>query len=141
MTLAPETGEVSWVCMGLRRVLILAEVSSLLSKSQDSSSGLEVVGLEVKSRGVSPAVSGCTDSKNDPASGIHAAALWCLAPWDLLPRGLDQSATCPYAAVSHPIGSGPHNPLRQTRRLPVLYEVMAYDKGIGCQLIVGEIRN
>jgi hypothetical protein len=26
MTLAPETGEVSWVCMGLRRVLFLAEV-------------------------------------------------------------------------------------------------------------------
>jgi hypothetical protein len=25
-TLAPETGEVSWVCMGLRRVLFLAEV-------------------------------------------------------------------------------------------------------------------
>jgi hypothetical protein len=26
MTLAPETGEVSWVRMGLRRVLLLAEV-------------------------------------------------------------------------------------------------------------------
>jgi hypothetical protein len=72
--------------MGLQRVLILAEVSLLPSKSQDSSSGLEVVGLEVMSRGVSPAVSGRTDSKSDPAGGCHAAARWCLAPWDLLSR-------------------------------------------------------
>jgi hypothetical protein len=44
--------------MGLRWVLILAEVSLFLLKSQDSSFGLEVVGLEVKSRGMSLAISG-----------------------------------------------------------------------------------
>jgi hypothetical protein len=33
-TLAPETGEVSWVSMGLRRVPFLAEVDTLPSKSQ-----------------------------------------------------------------------------------------------------------
>jgi hypothetical protein len=52
MTLAPETVEVSWVSMGLQRVLFLAEVSTFLSKSQDSLFGSEVVDLEVKSRGV-----------------------------------------------------------------------------------------
>jgi hypothetical protein len=34
-TLAPKTGEVSWVSMGLRRVLFLAEVNLHPSKSQD----------------------------------------------------------------------------------------------------------
>jgi hypothetical protein len=47
MTLAPETGKVSWVSMGLRWVLFLTEVSTLPSKSQDSSSGSEVIDLEV----------------------------------------------------------------------------------------------
>jgi hypothetical protein len=107
MTLAPETGEVSWVSMGLRRVLFLAEVSTFPSKSQDSLSGSEVVDLEVKSRGVSPAVSGHAGSKTDPAGGCYAAARWCPAPWDLLPQGLGQGATCPCAAASCPIGSGP----------------------------------
>jgi hypothetical protein len=46
-TLAPETGEVSWVSIGLLRVLFLAEVNTRPSESQDSSSGLEVVDLEV----------------------------------------------------------------------------------------------
>jgi hypothetical protein len=107
MTLAPETGEVSWVCMGLWRVLFLAGVSTLPSKSKDSSSDLEVADLEVKSRGVSLAVSGRTNSKTDPASGCCAAARWCPAPWDVLPRCLDQSATCPCAAASCPIGPSP----------------------------------
>jgi hypothetical protein len=70
MTLAPETGGVSWVCMGLQWVLILAEVSTLPSKSQDSSSDLEVADLELKSRGAPPAISGCAGSKADPA-GDH----------------------------------------------------------------------
>jgi hypothetical protein len=39
MTLAPETGKVSWDSMGLRRVLFLAEVNTRPSKSQGSSSG------------------------------------------------------------------------------------------------------
>jgi hypothetical protein len=106
-TLAPETGEVSWVNMGLRRVLFLAEVSTFLTKSQDSLSSSEVVDLEVKSRGVSPAISGHTGSKINPAGGCYAAARWCSAPRDLLPRGLDQGATCRCAAASHPIGTGP----------------------------------
>jgi hypothetical protein len=87
------------------------------------------------------AISGHTDSKSDPAGGCQAAARWCPAPWDLLPRGLDQSATCSYAIASRPIGSSPHNPLRQPRRFPDHYEVVAHDEGISCQLIVGEIRN
>jgi hypothetical protein len=107
MTLAPETGEVSWVSMGHRRVPFLAKVNALPSKSQDSSSGSEVVDLEVKSRGVSPAVSGRTGSQTDPAGGCYAAARRCPAPRDLLRWGLDQGATCPCAAASRPIGSGP----------------------------------
>jgi hypothetical protein len=107
MTLAPKTGEVSWVSMGLWRVLFLAEVRPLPSKSQDSSLGLEVVDLEVKLHGVSPAVSGCAGSRTDPAGGCHAAARWCLAPRDLLSRGMDRGATCSRAAASRPIGFGP----------------------------------
>jgi hypothetical protein len=87
-TLASETGEVSWVSMGLRWVLFLAKVCTFPSKSQDSSSGSEVVAVEVKSRGASPAFSGRTGSKTDPAGGCHMAAHWCLAPRDLLPQGL-----------------------------------------------------
>jgi hypothetical protein len=83
MTLAPKTGEVSWVSMGLRRVPFLIEVSTLSSKSQDSSSGLKVVDLEVKSRGVSPTVSGRAGSRVDPAGGRHAGACRHLAPRNL----------------------------------------------------------
>jgi hypothetical protein len=107
MTLAPKTGEVSWVSMELRQVLFLAEVSTFPSKSQDSSSGSEVVDLEVKSRGVSPAVSGRAGSRTDPAGGCYAAARWCSAPRDSLSRGLDQDATCLCTAASRPMGSGP----------------------------------
>jgi hypothetical protein len=89
MTLAPETGEVSWVSMGLRHVPFLAEVSTLLSKSQDFSSGSEVVGLGVESRGVSPAISGRAGFRTDLAGSCYAAARWCPAPRDLPPRGLD----------------------------------------------------
>jgi hypothetical protein len=107
MTLAPKTGKVSWVSMGLQRVLFLTKVSTLPSKSQDSSPGSEVVGLEVKLRGVSPVISGRAGSRTDPAGGCHAAACWCPAPRDLLSRGLDQGTTCPRVAASCPIGSGP----------------------------------
>jgi hypothetical protein len=105
-TLAPETGEVSWVSMGLRRVLFLAEVNSRPSKSHDPSSGSKVVGLEVESRGVSPAVSGHAGSRTELAGGCLMAASWCPAPRDLFSRGLDLGATCPRAAASRPIGSG-----------------------------------
>jgi hypothetical protein len=83
MTLAPKTGEVSWVSMGLRRVLFLAEVSTLLSKSQDSSPGSEVVGLEVRPRGALPAVSGCASFKTDLAGDCHAAASRYAVPRNL----------------------------------------------------------
>jgi hypothetical protein len=83
MTLAPETGKVSWVSMGLRWVLFLAEVCSFPSKSQDSSSGSEVVDLEVKFRGVSPTVSGRAGSRTDLAGGCHAAASRHMAPRNL----------------------------------------------------------
>jgi hypothetical protein len=66
-TLAPETGEVSWVSMGLQRVLFLAEVSTFPMKSQDSLSGPEVVDLGVKFYGVSPTVSRRAGSGTDPA--------------------------------------------------------------------------
>jgi hypothetical protein len=59
----PETGEVSWDSMGLQRVLFLAEVDSYPSKSQGFSSGWNMVDLEVKSRGISPAVSGRAGSR------------------------------------------------------------------------------
>jgi hypothetical protein len=107
MTLAPEIGEVSWVSMGLRRVLFLAKVYSRASKSQDSSSSSEIVDLGIKLRGVSPAVSGRAGSRTDPASGRHMAARRCPAPRDLLSRDLDLGATCPRTTASRPINSGP----------------------------------
>jgi hypothetical protein len=83
MTLAPETGEVSWVSMGLRRVLFLVEVYSRPSKSQDSSSGSEIVGLEVKLRGASPAVSGRAGSETGPVLGCSIATSQGPAPGNL----------------------------------------------------------
>jgi hypothetical protein len=82
-TLAPESGKVSWVSMGLRRVLFLAEVYSRPSKSQDPSSALEIVGLEVKLCGVSPAFSGRAGSRTGPALGCFTAASRRLAPRNL----------------------------------------------------------
>jgi hypothetical protein len=83
MTLSPETGEVSWVSMGLRWVPFLAEVRTLPLKSQDSSSGSEVVGLEAKFCGVSPTVSGRAGSRVDPAGGRRVAASQYVAPRNL----------------------------------------------------------
>jgi hypothetical protein len=88
MTLAPKTGEVSWVSMGLRRVLFLAEVCTFLTKSQDSLSGSEVVDLEVKFRGVSPSVARRANSRIDPTGGHHAAASRRPAPQNLNRFGL-----------------------------------------------------
>jgi hypothetical protein len=95
MTLASETGKVSWVCMGLRRVLILAEVSSLPSKSQDSLFGLKVVVHGAKPHGALPAVSGRAGSKTDPAGGRRAVASRYGARWNLCRFGL-----CSHAAAS-----------------------------------------
>jgi hypothetical protein len=83
MTLAPKTSEVSWVSMGLRRVLFLAEDDSHPSKSQDLLSGLEVVVLEAKSWRTLPAVSGRTGSRTESARGCSAATSRCLDPWKL----------------------------------------------------------
>jgi hypothetical protein len=69
--------------MGLWRVLFLAEVNMFPSKSQDSSSGSEVVDLKVKFRGGSPIVSGRAGSRIDPAGGHHAAASQHPASWNL----------------------------------------------------------
>jgi hypothetical protein len=82
-TLAPETGEVSWVSMGLQRVLFLAKVRTLPSKSQDSSSGSEIIDLEVKSRGVSSAVLGRAGSRIDPALRCSATVNRHPAPRNL----------------------------------------------------------
>jgi hypothetical protein len=92
MTLAPETGEVSWVCMGLRRVLILAKVSTLPSKSLDSSSDLGVGGLEAKPRGAPPAISGCAGSKTDLAGDRRVATSRYAAPWNLCHFGFRYNA-------------------------------------------------
>jgi hypothetical protein len=83
MTLAPETGEVSWVSMGLQWVLFLAEVYPRPSKSQDSLFGSEIIALMAKSRGVSPAVSGRVGSRIDPPLGCSAATSWLLASRNL----------------------------------------------------------
>jgi hypothetical protein len=83
MTLAPKTGEVSWVSMGLRWVLFLAKVGMLPSKSQDSLPGSEVFDLEVKPHGVSSAVSGRAGSRIDLALGCSAAASRRPAPRNL----------------------------------------------------------
>jgi hypothetical protein len=66
--------------MGLRRVLFLAEVDSYPSKSQDLSSSLKVVDLEVNFRGVSPAVSGHAGSRTEPAGSWLMATSWRPAP-------------------------------------------------------------
>jgi hypothetical protein len=94
-TLAPETGEVSWVSVGLRRVLFLVEVNLSPSKSQDPSPGSEVIGFEVKSRGVSPTISGRAGSGTELASGCLMATSWRPAPRDLLSRGLDPCCDWP----------------------------------------------
>jgi hypothetical protein len=98
MTLAPKTGKVSWGSMGLRRVLFLAEIDSYPSKSQDLSFGSNVVDLEVKSRGILPAISGRAGSRTESARGYSTAASRHLAP-----RNLSLSkfgATLPLASVS-----------------------------------------
>jgi hypothetical protein len=69
MTLAPKTGKVSWSSMGLRWVLFLAEVNLHPSKSHRFSFGWKVVDLEVKSRGVSSAVSGRAGFRTELAGG------------------------------------------------------------------------
>jgi hypothetical protein len=74
MTLAPKTGKVSWVSMGLQWVPFLAEVCTFPSKSQVSLSGSEVVVLEFKFRGVSSTVSGHAGSRIDSAGDRHATA-------------------------------------------------------------------
>jgi hypothetical protein len=83
MTLAPETGELSWVSMGLRRVPFHAEVSTLPLESQDSSSGLEVIDLEVKFCRALSAVSGHAGSRIGPALGYSATASRHPAPRNL----------------------------------------------------------
>jgi hypothetical protein len=138
-TLAPKTGEVSWVSMGLRQVIFLTEVYLRPSKSQDSSSSSEVVDLEVKLRGVSPAASGRAGSRIEPAGGCRADAYWCPAPWDLPSRGLDQGASCPHVAASHPIGSGPSIFCGNHGRCPILAQswhmtegAVASTSSVGC---------
>jgi hypothetical protein len=84
-TLAPQTGEVLWDNIGLRRVLYLAEVNSRPSKSQGFSSGWKVVYVEVKFRGVSSAISGCAGSRTEPAWGCSAVVSRRPAPWNSCP--------------------------------------------------------
>jgi hypothetical protein len=82
-TLAPKTSEVSWVSMGLRRVLFLAKVDSHPSKSQDPSSDSEIAGLEVEPHGASLAISGRAGSRAGPALGYFAVASRGPAPRNL----------------------------------------------------------
>jgi hypothetical protein len=81
MTLAPETGEVSWDSMGLRCVLFLTEVHSHLSKYQGFISDWRIV--KFKNYRASPAVSGCAGSWTEPTQSYLAAASLCQAPWNL----------------------------------------------------------
>jgi hypothetical protein len=69
--------------MGLRWVLILAEVRTLPSKSQDSPSDLGVGGLEAKSRGAPLTISGHAGSKTGPAGDRQAAVSQYATPWNL----------------------------------------------------------
>jgi hypothetical protein len=127
--------------MGLRWVLVLAEVSSFPSKSQDSPFSLEVICLEVKSCRVLPAISGRASSETDLAGDRHVAAHRCQAPWDLLPRGLDRSTTCLRAATSRPIGPGPMILCGNHSGCPISMRSWLMTKGVSCQLIMGEMRN
>jgi hypothetical protein len=63
--------------------------------------------FEFKILRISPAVSGQVGSQTKPAGGSLMAASRRPVPRDLNPRGLDPGTTCPHAAVSRPVGSGP----------------------------------
>jgi hypothetical protein len=128
MTLAPETGEVLWVSMGLRRVLFLAEVLFVF---------VEVPGLFVwpgshwpRDQVLRSVASRLGTSRFRDRSGWRPP---CGRPPLSGSLGLAPSGTGPkhhlsarrYAMSNRP---RPHDPLRQPRRLPDLYAVVARDK-------------
>jgi hypothetical protein len=106
--------------MGLRRVLLLAEVLSVSVEVPGFFVWPGALGLEVEPIGVLPAVSGLAGSGADSVGGRHAATRRGPAPRDLF-RPLDL--------------------LRQLRRLPDPYAIVARGEGASCQLIVGKTRN
>jgi hypothetical protein len=93
--------------MGLRRVLLLAEVLSISVEVLGSFARPGVIGLEVKPFGASPTVSGLAGYEVDSAGKRYAAAHHGPAPLDLLPRGLDRCTTCVHAIIPHPISPAP----------------------------------
>jgi hypothetical protein len=102
-TLAPKTGEVSWVSRGFGGFY-----SS--SKSAHFCRSPRILRPARKLSILRSSLAEChRPSRDVPAPGPiqEPNSRWCPAPRDLLPRGLDQGATCPCAAASRPIGSGP----------------------------------
>jgi hypothetical protein len=85
MTLAPKTSKVSWVYMGLRWVLFLAEVLFVSIEVPGFLSGPEVAGLRAKSCGTPPAVLRRAGSRSNLAGGRLAVTSRCVAPSELVP--------------------------------------------------------
>jgi hypothetical protein len=140
-TLAPETGEVSWVCMGLWWVPFLAEVMSV---------SIKVLGFFVWPRDCCPRgqVSWSVVSRLGTYRLLDRSG-WRLLHGHLLVSGslgLPPSGSRPkrHLSMHHSIMSNrlwPHDPLWQPRQLPDLCAVVVHDERASCQLIVGEIRN
>jgi hypothetical protein len=128
MTLALETGKVSWVSMGLRRVLFLVEVSFV---------SVEVPGFFVWPGSHWPqgqvlrGVASCLGmSRFRGRSGWRSP---CGRPPLSGSLGHAPSGTGPkhHLSACHCATSNrprPHDPLRQPRRLPDLYAVVARDE-------------
>jgi hypothetical protein len=96
MTLAPETGEVSWASMGLQRVPLLAEVLLVFVEVPGFWSSLVALIIKAESCGVFPAISRRADSKMRPDWRPRASELRV----GVLPPGnLRRFKSCSHAAT------------------------------------------
>jgi hypothetical protein len=124
-TLTPETGEVSWASMGLRRVLLLAEVLPALIEVPGLWSDLVSLVAEAGPCGVLPTVSGRAGSGMRSGWRLRTGAL----PLGNLRRLRGWTETPLVCTPSRHVQSAPaHDLLRQPRRLPDLYAIVVCDE-------------
>jgi hypothetical protein len=118
--------------MGLRRVLLLAEVLLIFVEVPGFFVWSGVFGLEVEPIGVLPAISRLAGSRADSVGGRHAAARCGQLLGACFIR--DWTETPLVRTLSHHVQLfRPLDLLRQLRRLPDPYAIVA-----SCQLIVGD---
>jgi hypothetical protein len=110
--------------MGLRRVLIFAEVLLVLVEVPGFRSGLVALVAEARPRGVSPAVSGRTGSGGGTA-GDHELVCPLLGTCSL---GGWTEASLVRTSSRHVQSAPAHDLLRQPRRLPDLYAIVVRDE-------------